>query len=117
MATKLYELYQQPNSIITEFSKWLLDSISKIIKKVTKRYRKFSSIKEKLWIEFHSLRSSSSFIDKWVKFLTDCGITIEPLFYQQLTLNLFISLIEKALPVTVDDDQYKGANIQRTVCN
>ena len=28
-ATKLYELYQQPNSIITEFSKWLLDSISK----------------------------------------------------------------------------------------
>ena len=51
----------------------------------------------------HSLRSSSSFIEKWVKFLTDCGITIEPLFYQQLTLNLFISLIEKALPVTVDD--------------
>ena len=39
-----------------------------------------------------------------VKFLTDCGITIEPLFYQQLTLNLFISLIGKALPVTVDDD-------------
>ena len=37
-----------------------------------------------------------------MKFLTDCGITIEPLFYQQLTLNLFISLIEKALPVTVD---------------
>ena len=27
MATKLYELYQQHNSIITEFSKWLLDSI------------------------------------------------------------------------------------------
>ena len=41
-----------------------------------------------------------------MKFLTDCGITIEPLFYQQLTLNLFISLIEKALPVTVDDDVY-----------
>ena len=39
-----------------------------------------------------------------VKFLTDCGITIELLFYQQLTLNLFISLIGKALPVTVDDD-------------
>ena len=33
MATKLYELYQQPNSIITQFSKWLLDSISKIITK------------------------------------------------------------------------------------
>ena len=33
MATKLYELYQQPNPIITEFSKWLLDSISKIITK------------------------------------------------------------------------------------
>ena len=34
MATKLYELYQQPNSIITEFSKWLLDSNH------YKRYRK-----------------------------------------------------------------------------
>ena len=90
---------------------------------ITKGIENFQVLaKEKLWIEFRSLRSSSSFIDKWVKFLTDHGITIEPLFYRQLTLNLFISLIEKALPVTVDDDDVHTnikelANIRRTVCN
>ena len=81
MAIKLYDIYQHPNDLIIEFSKWLHGDLAGIVKRVTKRYKKTSSINEKLWHEYHILCSSSVFTDKWSEFLTAYGLSVEPLFY------------------------------------
>ena len=48
---------------------------------------------EKIWSNFHKIRSSQEYITKWRNYLLSNNFTTKPVFYQHVTLELFEQLL------------------------
>ena len=48
---------------------------------------------EKIWSNFHKIRSSQEYITKWRSYLLNINFTTKPIFYQHITLELFEQLL------------------------
>ncbi|SMN01061.1 hypothetical protein SPONL_1741 [uncultured Candidatus Thioglobus sp.] len=95
MAATVKQLCLSPNLAVDSFCQWLHLELASIISKATKRIKKISTFKERVWSEFHALRSSNGFVTKWTEFLATNSLKIEPLFYQQISLNVFTELMKQ----------------------
>ena len=84
------------NKLLTDFSSWLVTGIEKIVEDVSGT----SLNREKMWTNFHCLRSSREFCDKWETFLRSLQMPTCPIFYQHVTANVMEHIIRQKLPVT-----------------
>ena len=73
----------------------------------SKRLVKVSTFKERVWRDYHTLRSSTDFKHRWIQLLTSHKMDINPLFYQKLSLEVFSRLLKekKRLPVVNPDPE------------
>ena len=55
--------------------------------------------REKMWGQYHTMRTSSKFIQLWVQFLNKSGIEPLPTLYQHLTSLIFKELVKEKFPV------------------
>ena len=96
IATKFKEVFKDPSAEGISFAKHLVFQLKLILEK------RNNLNKEKMWVEFHKLRSSQSFEDRWKTFLDSVKLQNEPLFYQHFTQEVFEKLIEvKLKPASV----------------
>ena len=68
------------------FFRTLVDEISKLIQVNS------TLNKEKIFKDFHKLRISEEFISLWQNYLGAVGLEADPLFYQQVSQEIFESL-------------------------
>ena len=59
--------------------------------------------REKMWGLYHSIRTSASFIDLWVKLLQHSGLEPLQTFYQHVTDQIFHDLIQQHFPVQLTE--------------
>ena len=104
---KLKDLCSCPDEVMVSFGKWLYISLCNIIDNASKRLVKVSTFKERVWREYHTLRSSTDFKHRWIQLLTSHKMDINPLFYQKLSLEVFSRLLKekKRLPVVNPDPE------------
>ena len=98
LAGSVKKLCLSPTPAADVFCQWLVSSLSDIVTKAAKRVKKISTFKERVSSQFHALRSSSTFEDRWCKFLSGCSLQAEPLFYQQVSSEIIMRLVEEANP-------------------
>ena len=55
--------------------------------------------REKMWGQYHTMRTSSKFIQLWVQFLNKSGIEPLPTLYQHLTSLIFKELVKEKFSV------------------
>lgn len=99
MARKVAQCCTEDNGSATTFGKWLHATLQFI---VTQCQKKKVVDREKLWTDFHTVRSAQEFLEKWEEFLVKCDVPQEPVLYQHLSLIMFKSLISAALPVLTE---------------
>ena len=64
--------------------------------------------REKMWGRYHTLRTSSKFIQLWVQVLNETGTEPLPTLYQHVTSLIFAELVKEKFPVV---------NIQLSECS
>ena len=64
---------------------------------------------EKIWSDFHKIRSSQEYISKWMSYLLSNNFTTKPVFYQHVTLELFEQLLCQKLQG--QDESTAGSDI------
>jgi hypothetical protein len=84
------------NKILIDFSTGLVTGVAKIVEDVSGS----SLNREKMWTNFHCLRSSREFRGKWETFLRALQMPTCPIFYQHVTANVMEQIIKQKLPVT-----------------
>ena len=77
------------------FCHWLYSELHSIVN-AAGRLKLVYKFKERVWSRYHDLRSSATFRSRWIKFLTVNCLRAEPLFYQQVSLHMFSTLIKEA---------------------
>ena len=85
---------------------WLYSDLHRIVDgagKLKKVYR----FKERVWSKFHELRTSDAFQLRWRQFLTANSLSVEPLFYQQVSVHILSELVKgaKKLPAAPPPDE------------
>lgn len=60
---------------------------------------KFQKQREKMWYQYHQIRSSTSFIECWTNFLELSSCEAAPVFYQYVTDSLMDQLIKLRYPI------------------
>ena len=75
------------------FFRSLVDKISKVIQV------KNTINKEKIFQDFHKLRISEQFISLWQSYLEAVGLEVDPLFYQQVSQEIFESLLTQKFKI------------------
>ena len=88
----------------TPFADWLYQSLMKVLKGSESKGR---LNKEKLWCDFHKLRSSENFFTHWKQFMVELKLNPYPLFFQHVTQEVFESMITKELSLGHDTDEIK----------
>ena len=87
ISDKFKDIFEDPSEEGISFAKQLVFQLKQILEKWN------NLNKEKMWIDFHKLRSSKSFEDKW-KAKESVKLPNEPLFYQHFTQEVFEKLNE-----------------------
>lgn len=98
VAGSVKKLCSCPTPTADVFCQWLVSALTNIVTKAAKRVKKISTFKERVWSQFHALRSSSNFEHRWSQFLGDCNLQAERLFYQQVSLHIMTQLVVNATP-------------------
>ena len=108
-ARNIITVLSQTNELQSTFSTWLVTTLEEIVKSVQSDGQHFN--KEKLWIKFHELTSSTEFANEWETFASKLGIgTVSPLLYQHITDIIFESIIKESTSTsTVDFSMSTGA--------
>ena len=83
------------NKLLSDFSSWLVTCMAKVVQDASAS----SLNREKMWTNFHCLRSSKEFCDMWEKLLRSLQMPICPIFYQHVTANVMEHVIKLKLPV------------------
>ena len=91
---------QDLQEIYATFADWVVNSLSKIIDDS----KSGGTIdREKLWRKFHCSRNTKDFKSKWMEYLAQLKITdATPLFYQNVSQELFETLISQKCPINND---------------
>ena len=91
-AKVLVELLASPSlndtTFIEDITGTLKDPIDKICIKVDS---------EKMWTEFHKLRSTDAYSEKWREYLSSNNCQPSPAFYQHITMELFEQILQEEL--------------------
>lgn len=98
VAAKVKKLCSHPTAATDLFCQWLTSALVSIVTKASKRVKKVSTFKERVWSQYHTLRSSENFRSKWTQFLGGNCLQAEPLFYQQVSVHILSHLVKKATP-------------------
>ena len=86
----------EQNKLLSDFSCRLVTATAKVVDDAS-----VSTLnREKMWTNFHGLRSSREFFDKWEKFLHSLQMLSCPIFYQHVTANVMGHVIKLKLPAT-----------------
>ena len=95
-----------------DFAEWLCSSLTKIIKDSGSSKK---PNKEKLWRQFHVIRSSDSFIKHWESFMEQLKLKPLPLFIQHVTQEVFETILIKnfSAPVLFLLMKFLGSQIMR----
>lgn len=103
MAHDLHGLLDHPDSSVLEFARWLVSKLKDILDNSAHTSKGAQKInREKLWTQFHQLRTDLTFKRKWEKFLQTKKMLPEPAFYQHVTEKVFKQLIKKNWVVEKD---------------
>lgn len=86
------------------FLEWLLAKLGDLVDRAV--IDKFD-----MWSKFHQLRSGSEFQQKWKHLLVSVGLQEEPIFYQNVTLQIFEMLIKMKFIISDDTDTENTAKL------
>ena len=86
----------EQNKLLSEFSCGLVAAIAGVVDDASVSMLN----REKMWTNFHCLRSSREFCNKWEKFLCSLQMPGCPIFYQHVTANVMEHVIRLKLPAT-----------------
>ena len=95
LTKRLVELLGSKNHVREHavFFRSLVDEISKVIRV------KSNINKEKIFQDFHKLHISGQFISLWQSYLEAVGLEVDPLFYQQVSQEIFESLLTQKFKI------------------
>ena len=91
------------------FFRTLVDEISEVIQV------KSTLNKERIFKDFHKLRMSEEFISLWQNYLGAVGLEADPLFYQQISQEIFESLLIQRFKV--DHNEAPDQSVQDRLTN
>lgn len=96
----------RPTETVKSFCYWLYSEFRRIVDGAAK-LKKIYKFKERVWSKYHELRTSDNFQSKWSQFLTANCLSMEPLFYQQVSVFIFSKLVKdaKKLPVVSNPEE------------
>ena len=92
MAHNLHSILGHPDSTVLEFAGWLISKLKHILDNSGSQHK---INREKMWTQFHHLRTDTIFRQKWEKFLQNEKMLPEPAFYQHVTDKVFKKLIKQ----------------------
>ena len=109
------------NSSAATFIRWHYEMLQNVI--VHSQSEDSMIDQEKLWTNFHEIRTLPIFQSDWEKFLKLTNLEPDPLVYQRLSLESLTILIKQATPIqrtdttaiTVSDLTYEEANALRYI--
>jgi len=91
-ANHLIKLLASPSASDISF----IEHIVKMLRQPTEKISgKVDS--EKMWSEFHKVRSSDEYCKKWQEYLLSVGCQPNPVFYQHITTELFEQILKEKL--------------------
>lgn len=103
MSKSLIALLGTPSQCCVQFARWLIGELKDILEKCKRKNGLFNQ--EKLWSAFHQTTISTSFEEEWATFLISVGLAKEPLFYQQITDEVFNLLIKQKIKIPYNESQ------------
>ena len=98
-----------PDSTVLEFAGWLISKLKHILDNSGSQHK---INREKMWTQFHHLRTDTIFKQKWEKFLQNEKMLPEPAFYQHVTDKVFKKLIKQQCLV---DDTSRTPEIEKRI--
>ena len=91
-AKVLVELLANPSVNETTFIEDITDTLKDPIDRIQSKVDS-----EKMWTEFHKLRSTDEYSKKWRECLLSNNCQPSPAFYQHITMELFEQILQEAL--------------------
>ena len=104
-ATALIELWngKPPNSV--EFDNFANDLVEQLKTCFKTQVKSFHLRKERMWGNYHQLRTSTTFKQKWKSFCKKLAVDYNTLFIQHITDNVFMELIKKEFPLPAGPEE------------
>ena len=98
LAQRIVKLFVRvgPQDGVCRLSNWLIPTLQTVIDQSFKR-KKGVVNQDKLWSKYHIVTSSSSFITTWENFMAEFNLSVESMFYQHVTDELFDMLIKNTV--------------------